>query len=76
LEGPVTVPIIRALGIGVTSSSRQEGGGGDDQLSGFGIVTLASLYPVITVEMLGEPVFLDVQLDNRLSRCYSVQLEY
>lgn len=43
--GPVTVPLVLALGIGVASS----GGKGDSQLSGFGIVTLASVFPIMAV---------------------------
>ncbi|HQU80018.1 MAG TPA: DUF1538 domain-containing protein [Azonexus sp.] len=43
--GPVTVPLVLALGIGVAASA----GRGDNPLSGFGIVTLASLFPVIFV---------------------------
>lgn len=43
--GPVTVPLVLAVGIGVAASS----GRGDNPLSGFGIVTLASLLPVIAV---------------------------
>ena len=43
--GPVTVPLVLALGIGVAASA----GRGDNPLAGFGIVTLASLLPVITV---------------------------
>jgi hypothetical protein len=47
--GPVTVPLVLALGIGIASSE----GKGDSALSGFGIVTLASLLPVLTVLLLG-----------------------
>ena len=47
--GPVTVPLVLALGIGIASS----GGKGDSSLSGFGIVTLASIFPVIAVLSLG-----------------------
>ncbi len=47
--GPVTVPLVLALGIGIASSE----GKGDSALSGFGIVTLASLLPVMTVLLLG-----------------------
>jgi hypothetical protein len=47
--GPVTVPLVLALGIGIASS----GGKGDSSLSGFGIVTLASIFPVIAVLCLG-----------------------
>lgn len=47
--GPVTVPLILALGIGVC---RVVGRGGLEN-SGFGVVTLASLFPVISVLVLG-----------------------
>ena len=43
--GPVTVPLVLALGIGIATST----GKGNATLSGFGIVTLASLFPVIGV---------------------------
>lgn len=43
--GPVTVPLVLALGIGVAAA----GGEQDNPLSGFGIVTLASLFPAIAV---------------------------
>ena len=43
--GPVTVPLVLALGIGIASAA----GKGDSSLSGFGIVTLASLLPVFAV---------------------------
>jgi hypothetical protein len=48
--GPVTVPLVLALGIGV---SRVVSKGGDNNGAGFGIVTLASLFPIITVFILG-----------------------
>lgn len=47
--GPVTVPLVLALGIGIASAA----GKGDSSLSGFGIVTLASLFPIIAVMLLG-----------------------
>jgi len=47
--GPVTVPVVIALGIGLASASDHEA----SPLVGFGIVTLASLYPVLTVLTLG-----------------------
>jgi hypothetical protein len=47
--GPVTVPLVLALGIGIASAA----GKGDSGLSGFGIVTLASLFPVLGVLLLG-----------------------
>jgi hypothetical protein len=47
--GPVTVPLVLAVGIGVAHAVGRGGGG----LSGFGIVTLASLFPVLGVLLLG-----------------------
>ena len=44
--GPVTVPLVLALGVGVASAA---GKGADSSLSGFGIVTLASIFPVLGV---------------------------
>jgi len=46
--GPVTVPLVLALGIGIATAA----GKGDSGLSGFGIVTLASLFPIIGVLVL------------------------
>ncbi|MBN2301653.1 MAG: DUF1538 domain-containing protein [Lentisphaerae bacterium] len=46
--GPVTVPIVLALGIGVANAV----GKGDSSLSGFGIVTLASIFPILAVLLL------------------------
>jgi hypothetical protein len=43
--GPVTVPLVLSLGIGIAAA----GGKGDTSLSGFGIVTLASIFPIIGV---------------------------
>lgn len=47
--GPVTVPLVLALGIGISAAISRE----DNPLSGFGIVTLASLFPPIAVMSLG-----------------------
>ncbi|MBM3839246.1 MAG: DUF1538 domain-containing protein [Verrucomicrobia bacterium] len=46
--GPVTVPLVLALGIGVASAV----GKGNSSLSGFGIVTLASVFPILGVLLL------------------------
>ena len=46
--GPVTVPLVLSLGIGIATAA----GKGDSGLSGFGIVTLASLFPIIGVLLL------------------------
>ncbi|MEO5367300.1 MAG: DUF1538 domain-containing protein [Magnetococcus sp. WYHC-3] len=47
--GPVTVPLVLALGIGIAAAT----GNGNSALSGFGIVTLASIFPVAGVLGLG-----------------------
>ncbi|ESQ15659.1 MAG TPA: DUF1538 domain-containing protein [Chromatiaceae bacterium] len=46
--GPVTVPLVLSLGIGIAGAAGKE----QSSLSGFGIVTLASLFPIISVEVL------------------------
>ncbi|ABK42630.1 protein of unknown function DUF1538 [Magnetococcus marinus MC-1] len=46
--GPVTVPLVLSLGIGIAAAA----GKGDSGLSGFGIVTLASIFPIIGVLIL------------------------
>jgi hypothetical protein len=46
--GPVTVPLVLSLGIGIAAAAGRGGSG----LSGFGIVTLASLFPVGGVLLL------------------------
>ena len=43
--GPVTVPLVLSLGIGIAAAA----GIGSNRLSGFGIVTLASLFPILGV---------------------------
>lgn len=47
--GPVTVPLVLALGIGIAAAA----GSGKQSMSGFGIVTLASLFPIMAVLILG-----------------------
>jgi len=46
--GPVTVPLVLSLGIGIANAAGKPG----NSLSGFGIVTLASLFPIIAVMLL------------------------
>ena len=46
--GPVTVPLVLALGVGVCRIV----GSGDVKSAGFGIVTLASLFPILAVLLL------------------------
>jgi hypothetical protein len=47
--GPVTVPLVLALGIGICRVAGKAG----SENSGFGVVTLASLFPIIAVLSLG-----------------------
>ncbi len=54
--GPVTVPLVLALGIGVASAV----GKGGSTLSGFGIVTLASIFPILGVLLLAVGLALTV----------------
>ncbi len=54
--GPVTVPLVLALGIGIANSS----GKVNSSLSGFGIVTLASLFPIFAVLVLA--IFVSFQI--------------
>lgn len=47
--GPVTVPLVLALGVGVCRIDS----GGSSEGAGFGVVTLASLFPILSVLLLG-----------------------
>lgn len=49
--GPVTVPLVLALGIGISRVASQ--GGDSDAGGGFGVVTLASAFPILAVMGLG-----------------------
>lgn len=51
--GPVTVPLVLSLGIGVCSVTGKR----DTGMAGFGIVTLASLFPIIAVLLLAFVVY-------------------
>jgi nitrogen regulatory protein PII len=46
--GPVTVPLVLSLGVGIAAAA----GKGRSSLSGFGIVTLASIFPIVAVQIL------------------------
>ncbi|MDF3128373.1 DUF1538 family protein [Kiritimatiellaeota bacterium B1221] len=54
--GAVTVPLILALGIGVSRASGKQ----EDAAGGFGIIMLASAFPVIAVLLLG--MFLNMEM--------------
>ncbi len=55
--GPVTVPLIISLGIGIAKVYASKNGG---VASGFGAVTLASAFPILTVLILG--IFLNANV--------------
>ncbi len=76
--GPVTVPLVLALGIGISRvASKGEGG----TAGGFGVVTLASAFPIIAVLGLGiwmlpgtlRPMS-DVEFSSAANRAQAVQL--
>ena len=54
--GPVTVPLVLALGIGVSAAAGRQ----DNPLSGFGIVTLASLFPAMAVILVATGLVAEV----------------
>ena len=67
--GPVTVPLVLALGIGVATA----GGAGESKLQGFGIVTLASLFPIIGVCLLAIFYQATVPVDTILAEAAAKQ---
>jgi len=58
--GPVTVPLVLSLGIGIAAAA----GKGSSSLSGFGIVTLASLFPIIGVLSLAIWIYFTVPVEE------------
>jgi len=62
--GPVTVPLVLALGIGIASAA----GKGNSSLSGFGIVTLASLFPIMVVELLALYIYNTVSVEEIIAQ--------
>ena len=58
--GPVTVPLVLSLGIGIAASA----GKGDSSLSGFGVVTMASLFPIIAVLSLAIYVSQNISVEE------------
>lgn len=64
--GPVTVPLVLALGIGICRVVGKSGGS-----SGFGVVTLASLFPVLTVMLLGVYLWSEVPRPMEESQFFS-----
>lgn len=68
--GPVTVPLVLSLGVGIASA----GGKSQSSLSGFGIVTLASLFPVMAVMLLAIYVSLNVSPEEIIQSVQSATL--
>jgi hypothetical protein len=66
--GPVTVPLVLALGIGVAGSTGED----NSSLSGFGIVTLASLFPIAAVLGLGLTLRELVPAEDIISAAYAM----
>jgi hypothetical protein len=59
--GPVTVPLVLALGVGISRMLGSEESGA----TGFGVVTLASLLPIVAVLLLG--IFLSGSVPQPMS---------
>lgn len=64
--GPVTVPLVLALGIGICRVVGSVGSGS----SGFGVVTLASLFPILSVLFLGSYLTHSVPLPTTSERFF------
>ena len=60
--GPVTVPLVLALGIGICRTV----GGEDSDSMGFGVVTLASAFPILAVYIFG--AFLNFSLPQPMTK--------
>jgi hypothetical protein len=69
--GPVTVPLVLALGIGVASAA---GKGADSSLSGFGIVTLASVFPILGVLCLSFYTAYTVPVEEIIMRAAEIKM--
>ena len=67
--GPVTVPLVLAIGIGIANSA----GKGNSSLSGFGVVTLASLFPIMAVLLLTLFVFFQITPDQIIANATAMK---
>jgi hypothetical protein len=67
--GPVTVPLVLAIGIGIANSA----GKGNSSLSGFGVVTLASLFPIMAVLLLTLFVYSQITPDQIIGNAAAVK---
>ncbi|WFE69571.1 DUF1538 domain-containing protein [Thiomicrospira sp. R3] len=68
--GPVTVPLVLALGIGIAAAA----GSGKQSMSGFGIVTLASLFPILAVLILALYVHSAISVDEILAHVSDIEV--
>ena len=66
--GPVTVPLVLSLGIGIANAA----GKGNSSLSGFGVVTMASLFPILAVLILAIIVSFSVTPEEIISSAAAV----
>jgi hypothetical protein len=69
--GPVTVPLVLSLGIGISAAAGKE----QNSLSGFGIVTLASLLPIISVELLAIILMLTTTPEQIIAHATSMAVQ-
>jgi hypothetical protein len=67
--GPVTVPLVLAIGIGIANSA----GKGNSSLSGFGVVTLASLFPIMAVLLLTLFVYSQITPDQIIANAAAMK---
>jgi len=67
--GPITVPLVLSLGVGIAAAA----GKGSTSLSGFGIVTLASLFPIIGVELLTLYLYFSVTPEEIIAAAATLQ---
>ena len=65
--GPVTVPLVLSLGIGIANAA----GKGNSSLSGFGVVTMASLFPILAVLILAIFVSMNVSPEEIIANASS-----
>lgn len=68
--GPVTVPLVLSLGIGIAEAAGKSGNG----MAGFGIVTLASLFPVLAVMGLAVYVYTSTTPEEIIAATKSLAL--
>ena len=63
------MPLVLAIGIGIANSA----GKGNSSLSGFGVVTLASLFPIMAVLLLTLFVFFQITPDQIIANATAMK---